>query len=392
MATALLGWELGSGWGHVDPLIPLAHALARSNWNPVLVLRNLVDPWPLLRHIPYPILPAPFLPAPLAEEDTPFLAASYADILARSGFDDEQRLFPLVRAWDHLLTLVRPDVILADHSPALCLAALGVAPLFVIGNGFFVPPVHQPVFPPLLANQTPQVAESELLTVVQGVQQKRGRPIPTSLPEILTGTARFLTVLPQLDPYQNVRREPALGPLQPLPPCAPLAGAPNYFAYLSDDILSSQPVLAILAGSGFPGRAYLRGARPSSVASLQHPALELLSNPAEVGVVLREASVVIHHGGAALAQSALAMGRPQLLFPSHLEQALNARCLERLGVALVLTNHFTTADVLLAVRRLLTEPAFTQRAQQVAHDIQAAGPWKALTTIVEHCEPYRGSR
>ena len=60
--------------------------------------------------------------------------------------------------------------------------------------------------------------------------------------------------------------------------------------------------------------------------------LEVLEVPAPLEEVFPRVAAIAHHGGVGLAQQALAAGRPQLLFPVHLEQLLNAQMLERLGV------------------------------------------------------------
>jgi rhamnosyltransferase subunit B len=64
-----------------------------------------------------------------------FRACSYADILAGSGFGSVETLLPVVAAWQVLLDLLRPDLIVADYSPILCLAAYGSVPVVAIGDG-----------------------------------------------------------------------------------------------------------------------------------------------------------------------------------------------------------------------------------------------------------------
>ena len=54
-----------------------------------------------------------------------FLAASFADVLAVHGFATADELHPMVQGWQGLLDLARPALVVCDHSPTLCLAALG---------------------------------------------------------------------------------------------------------------------------------------------------------------------------------------------------------------------------------------------------------------------------
>ena len=153
-----MGWELGAGLGHVQPLLSVAKALAGRGHQPVFAVKNLLEAAPLLGAEPFTVLQAPQWP-PRPQGAKPFRASSYADILAIRGFADADELFPLVRAWQALIDLVRPDLIVCDHSPTLCLAAYRSVPVVMIGTGFTVPPAEHSEFPPLQPSVAPQMPQ-----------------------------------------------------------------------------------------------------------------------------------------------------------------------------------------------------------------------------------------
>jgi len=378
----LLGWEMGGGLGHVGKLLRVADALAAEGCAPVLAGKNLVEPRDLLREVSYPVLQAPVWPLRFAEK--PFLAGSYADILAVHGYAEPDSLLALVRGWQGLIDLVRPALVVADHSPTLCLAAHGVLPVVMIGTGFTIPPAHLPEFPRLLPDQPSVVPEGRLLEVVREVQRLRGAASAETLPDLLGAAHRFVTVLPELDVYREVRDAPAVGPLERLPAPRPTI-APHFFAYLSAEMPSCEPILAALAGTGCPGRAYVRGADAALRDRLGRQGLELLNRPLSQQDLLREAAVVVHHGGSGLAHAALAAGRPQLLFPAHLEHLLNAQRLHALGVAHYLTGQFPVADIGEGLRQLTSEERFSRRAREIADDVAARGPLDPLPLILDRC-------
>jgi UDP:flavonoid glycosyltransferase YjiC (YdhE family) len=384
LATVLLGWELGGGFGHVRPLVWLARELAAHGHCPVLVLKQLAESAPLLRDLPFPVLQAPFWhPRPTGR---PFLAASYADILGIRGFSDPDDLLALVRGWQSLIDVVRPDLLVSDHSPTLCLAAYGALPVIIVGNGFIVPPLEHPEFPTLVEGQPAFVPQSRILEVIREVQRCRSRPAPETLPGLLAGTARFVCTIPELDPYRTVRREPHAGPAQTLrPPPMPLPAHPRYFAYLGNEIPGLDQVLSALAMTGVSGSAYVRGARPEERARLAQPGLQILDAPQPMTEALAEVSVIIHHGSLGTAHDGLSAGRAHLSFPRHLEQRLTAEALASLGVGLVLSERAPPGDITAALSRLLFDPSFSDRAQRQATRLQAAGPWDALPRILERC-------
>jgi rhamnosyltransferase subunit B len=383
--TVLLAWELGGRLGHVRRLLVLADALAAHGHRPVLALKDLVGPWPVLRNVSYPVFQAPNRhprPRPI---DQPFLAASFGDILAVIGFAEIDELLPLVRGWDALLEFVRPALVVCDHCPTLCLAAYHVNPTVLIGSGFTLPPVDGPTFPPLFRNRPPLVPESDMLAEVTRVQHCRNQPAPPTLPAIFARTDRCLTVLPELDPYQSLRHEEYLGPLEPLPPPSHPPPEPRFFAYLDALVVSTEPALTVLAQAGYAGEAFVFGADAAMRARLRGAGLIIHDTPLPLPAMLAAAAVVVHHGGTALAHAALAAGRPQLLFPEHLEHALTLQLLERLGVARGLSGQFLASAVPETMRELVTNPRIASRATMAAHDVESRHLGGSLPRVLERC-------
>jgi UDP:flavonoid glycosyltransferase YjiC (YdhE family) len=385
LATILLGWELGGGLGHVHQSLAVARALAAHGHRPVLALKNLVEPWPVLQGTPFPVLQAPFWhPRPVAAERN-FLAASYADILAIRGFADADDLAALVQGWQALVDLVQPQLAIADHCPTLCLAVYKTLPVVMFGNGFTVPPVELATFPPLVPGAAPVVPQEQLLAVAQEVQRRRRRPVPATFPGIFAAAERCLTVFPELDPYQSVRRDSYLGPLEPQPKPVPPPSQPRFFAYLTAEAPYLEEVLVGLARTGVPGAAYVRGASPALKQRLRHAGLEVPDRPAALDELLPRVSAIVHHGGVGVAQQALAAGRPQLLLPQHLEHSLTAQKLAALGVGGYLSGTVAAEGVVRALRQLLAEPRYAERALACAQSLQARGPWTPLEHVVKRC-------
>ncbi len=380
--TVLFGWELGAGLGHVRRLLPLARALAAHGCRPVFAVKDVAEYASELRDAAFPVYKAPVRPAAAAPS---FLAVSYADVLAVRGFAAVAELAPAVRDWQALLDEVRPALVVCDHSPTLCLSAYGALPTVFIGDGFTLPPADPPTFPLMLPGRTPLVPEAELLAVVREVQARRGRPAPETLPGLFGRADRFLTVLPGMDPYEGMRQELPLGPLGPLAPPTPPPARPAYFAYLSAEAVGLESLLAGLARSGYPGIVYVRGATAGLRGRLRKPGQEFVDAPLPPAAAVAGASVVVHHAGVGLAQHALSAGRPQLVFPGHLEQILNAQLLHRLGVGQYVLGQAAEDAAAGELQRLIRDRAAAQRAAARAAALRAKGPWDSLPRITEHC-------
>lgn len=110
-------------------------------------------------------------------------------------------------------------------------------------------------------------------------------------------------------------------------------------------------------------RAVLVGASISSGNSS-----EILAVPyAPYSQVFPRAAAVVHQGGSGTTGQVMRAGRPMLVVPYGWDQPDNAARIERLGVGLTLSRRkYSLESATAKIQRLLTEPGFEVRAQDVA--------------------------
>lgn len=374
MKTVLLVAELGAGLGHVAPLLLVGERIHR-NWSgrrPVRVLLVTADP--AAAKAAFPESPVRVVAAPQA---TPKLrlashTASYGDILTLLGYGQQSLLAPAVAAWDDLFALLKPDLLVADHSPTACLAARGAIPVIAIGSGYTLPPDNMPLFPSLLRGVSPPMAQTQILASANAVLTERGRPPLARLPEIFVAEQRAVFTLPMLDPYGPLRREPLLGTyhggLAPMPP----PDKPRIFVYAGADPERMDAMVQVLGRVNVPVSAYF-GAREFAAARfLQNRGGEIHVSLPAIADVLAGASLVLSHGGAGLANAALTAGRPQIVLPIHAESRLTAGRIEALGTGLYLEKDI---DERLgeAVETVLGDDSYRVRAEALAGKIASMG-------------------
>lgn len=113
---------------------------------------------------------------------------------------------------------------------------------------------------------------------------------------------------------------------------------------------------------------------------------ELPSNVRTVGWVplttlLRNASAIVHHGGASTAMSAMAAGVPQLIVPEGIGQHVTAQALHERGVALVKSRDQLDAT---CFARLTCLPELGETAFAVAQEIQdMPEPYTAVPELLK---------
>lgn len=374
---------MGTGFGHVVPLLAVARRLSEHGHRPVLALRDVVGPATLLREDKFPVLQAPTWQPPSRRRMPP--TATLADIFVIMGFGDRDRIHSIVTAWDALIDLVRPKLVVAEFSPGLCLAARGRVPLVAISNGFGLPPSEMETFPPLQPDVKPLVRQEDLLASVNAVQRDRDAPPLARLPALFEADGQFVRTLPLLDPYASLRAEPAVGQLEPLPEAAPLPSQPHVYVYYGSEMPGVKPLMDGLGQAGVAATVYLRGAPPGVLRRLERPGLQLLDSPPRYGDILPRCSVAVHYGALGTAAACLGAGRPQLLLPRQLERQMTAEILNKLRVAGTIPGKFTADHFASALLKMVNHPTLAANAAAVAADLERPEPGHALDRIVERC-------
>lgn len=331
MKSVLFGWELGANLGHAKPLASVARQLRDDGIRIIVAARDL-----RYGSVAFQGIDAQLLQAPIWPDHRHFGSeageAGYLDILVNIGFADRAKLAAVVGGWIALLDLVKPDAIVADHSPALLLAAhiRGIS-VIQLGSGYTMPPVDYDRLPPIRADRAAIMPESRMASVAASVAADHGRWAPQTLLDIFRTRARIVFGCPELDVYAPFRREPLYLPPEPLPEFVAPPVEPRLFVYLGPEVPRIDQLLQVLTELDMPLEAYLRGEAAPLGQFLTLRGHRVHDSPPALADVLPNASHVISAGGVFTCHAALAAGRPMLGFPLHGEAALNISALERLG-------------------------------------------------------------
>lgn len=383
--TVLCAWELGSGLGHVAGLRLVAKRLAEQGTRIVFAAPDVVHPLALLKQDGFPLLQAPCWPLALSNADSPFGAGSYADILAVHGYTNPDHLLAMVVAWQRLFEIVKPDLIVADHCPTLCLAARERIPVVLLGNGFALPPTETREFPALRSNTPPAAPQKHILAVIREVQKRIGQTPLETLPQLLATQARFVCSFPELDPYAKVRQEPLFAPVEALPSPSPLPASPSAFAYIAPEHDSIEALVLALRGLNFPVSVYFRGPAGAYGPFLRTQGIQVYSEPPPFEKVIREASAVISHANHITAHAALMAGRPQVLLPLYLEMQLTAQALGTLGVATLIERSATPESLVAAIEHATHDERLRTLSQAWANGFAERRYPSPLDAATETC-------
>jgi hypothetical protein len=329
----LFAWETGANLGHAFPMAQIAKKLSADGSQCFFAVRDVAYGRMALGRTNISLLQAPSWPAHQHSGNQDG-QASYADMLALIGFGDSDKLSAMLAAWNSLLELVKPDVVVTDHCPALLpLLQARKTPSVAVGTGYTMPPLDYPSFPPLRADRGPLLPEQTLLASLTKAMASLGLTVSPNLPETFRSTERFVFSFPELDAYRSWRRETLFLPPQTLPGFHEPPLMPHLFVYAGSEFPNIEGLAQELGQMPFSVSCFLRDAPAALNTFLRLRGLTAFDNPPNLAELLPTISHVFSQGGNFICHAAMAAGRPHLILPLHGETQGNLDALNGLGVA-----------------------------------------------------------
>ena len=335
MATVLYAWELGANLGHLVPLSRIANKIGEDGHNAVFAVLDLG----IAAAAPRSCCQCP-VAAPVRGPPNAILAprggfASYVDILAAIGFSDPSKLAAMMGAWSGLVDLVKPDAIVADHSPALQMSMRdrGIPVIAVVGSAFTMPPLEYDQFQRYAGDSYPAIPETRLLEILRRAQAIRGCKLSGDLISAFRTANRVVFGLPELDPYRSFRHEQLTRPPGGFPTAQPWSNSRRLFVYVGGEMPNFETLAQALSVVNVPIEAYFRGESGPLTEFLKLRGAVVHEEPPDLNEVLTRCSHMLTQGGAMTAAAGLSAGRPQMVLAGHDEAELNLSMLAQNGVS-----------------------------------------------------------
>jgi len=372
MGTLVFVWELGGGYGHVSPFIPVMLRLLNRGHKVACIVKSLLFADKLLR--PYAI---PFFQSPLMVSPSPpqSIVYNYAGILDGIGYSNKLLLSSTAKAWRNLFDVLLPDLLIADHAPTALLVARGLSlRRALFGTGFCSPPRVKPL-PSLqpwamVPESTMAKVEASVLKSINYTLDQLSFPRLAQVADLFHVDENFLCSFPELDHYQNRKSArywgASLGRPLGIPPCWPDGEGKRLFAYIKADYPLINELLTQLNSICQRTIVHLPGAPAALIRDHSSPFLRFSHEPVEIMQVTRECDLVISHAGHGMTSLVLLSGIPMLLLPTHPESTLLAQSVVRLGAGLAVIPGTDRIDFRQLVFRLLTEDVFRKSAIRFA--------------------------
>lgn len=393
MATFLYTWELGGELGHISRVLPLALAARAHGHQLILVLKDVSRAESVLERHGITYLQAPLWLPRVKGIDSP---VNFTEMLFQHGYLDVNGLLGIIKAWRTLYSLVKPALIIADHSPTALLAARSMGiPRTMFGTGFYSPPRASPL-PSMrpwvnLSSQRLDDGEQAVLQTINRALARLGTlPLPRVADLFPVPEDEILVSFAELDHYANRKNTEYLGAILSLPngasPVWPEGSGPKLFVYLTPQYPHFEKVLEQLADSG--GRVLIYAGRlpQTTICRHQNTRLKFSITPFNIITVSKQCDVAVCHAGHGTVSAMLLAGKPLLLLPMQLEQFLLSKRVIELGAGLLIDQYIFDQDSIGKMQQLLDDEKFHICARTFAEKYQHVRQQDLLEKILLRCE------
>lgn len=391
MSRILLVWELGSGYGHIGRLLPLAHRLAREGHEPVFAVRDVAVAAHFPQHMPYKVLQAPVWLTSI--RGLPPIA-NHAELLLRFGFHDASALVAMAKAWRALVELVAPDLVLFDHAPTALLATRGLkVRRALFGDGFCSPPLMDP-WPPVqwwLPKNTTRHSDvtERILQTINGALDILGAPELPVLSDLYATDENFLLTFRELDHYPQRQNQRYWGPLwQPgagNPPTWPSSERPRIFAYLDPSAGCFEPLMKAFESLKLNSIVFAPGLSVRRRQELNTRHLFVSREPFDIAATVEQCDAAVTQAGMGTACAILFAGKPQLLVPAYVERSMLAHRIEALGAGIVVAPEQQKPDFRRALKELLADTRYARSASEFAGRHRGFDQHALVDSIAARC-------
>ena len=376
--------EMGEGLGHVSRLLELAMPLRAMGYDCIFIVSDIIVAGAKVQNAGFDVIPGP--PKKYWLNNPRKIMKSHGDILSQRGYAGDDTLRNLLKSWIALFKFLKPDLLILDYSPTARLAAGEKFKTIVLGTGFTIPPTVNGLIPQFRRGSL-IVPEKKLLDNIFKVSAESKTWRPKKLIELFYGEKTFLTVLPELDAFSKFRRQSAVGPLSQLPKPVKGKASKDIFCYLNGEDPYALRIIRKFKNINITGGAYLRGIDPGKIQELSNRDFKIFKRPQDISKISIDTKFILHHGGIGLSQMALALGRPQIILPTQMEQQMNASNLKKLETGEVIRNwrKLGEENLLKRVGSCIEQDKFEDGANKVARGL-ALKKTSSLELVISECK------
>jgi UDP:flavonoid glycosyltransferase YjiC (YdhE family) len=280
----------------------------------------------------------------------------------------------LIRSWNDLYDIIKPDLLITEAAPTALLAARGHKFKTMMFGGSYDVPAKSVPMPPLRywEKNDPQMLaarEAEALGIVNEALKQVGKKPLKNIAESLKVDVEYLTMFEELDHYPmrkdiETKTPNYIGNFYTEDTGAAMKwnadASKRIFAYIRPGsagfeqtlkVLSTLPksIDCIIAAPGIP---------PALKAKIEKPHIRIVDGAVKLSSILKKCDLGICHASNGISCAFALNGVPQLLLPSHIEQFMFAKAVGRNKLGRGVVGNFGPEKIAEVMKVLLDDPQY----------------------------------
>lgn len=384
--TILCTWEMGGELGHLARLALLTKALESDGHRVVLALKDLSRCHPFFKETKAQILQAPNWRLKLKMQRP---IACQADALLLSGYIDADALFMLTKAWEAIVQLVKPDIIIFEYSPTAQLALRDETEIkkIIIGMGFSAPEARYPIADwryPSVNDNLVEEQERVALNPINIVLKKLNKSPLKKLSELWQVDKLILNEFPPFDLYHKLRSNTIYCTAQnssntQKPIVFPDTGRKKIIAYLKPAYPGIEQLIKALALTNADVFVVCLMGPEKILKSCESDHFKYSTEPVNLTEGFGQADLFIGHGNGGTVTEALRAGIPTIACPLQQEQLLIGKTLQEHMVGRLILGFDDTETLAKQINSALDDKelhshakGFTQKYKGNQHTVASA--------------------
>lgn len=388
--SILMAWELGSEIGHLSLFAELTRIFQARGYKVVIAARDLSRTHFFFRKLDVPVIQAPVWLYPV-KMDRPVYCM--ADILLTKGYLFPTTLQNLVEAWQSMLTMIQPDLVISEYAPTLRMALRGPAiPDVVLGSGFAEPVpglAMRDLRPVPHQDGVVSAQEARLLETMNQVLSDMGKPQLSCFGDLYKPNLTVLKTLPELDCYKRVESTryclPVSRSKRPAAQWSQQPGKAKVFVYALPEHPQWQVLVDALRRCHANVYLYSPGDRRKRLKPIDEDSFRLGIDVVNVYESLQQADLFVCHGEMHNLIQAISLGVPALVFPMNLEQLLNGLRYQRLGAGVCQQKVADSKAGSALIDQILVDDKLKNNAAQLKVKADGYAQQDAMEQVAEYC-------
>ncbi|MFO1369518.1 MAG: glycosyltransferase [Marinagarivorans sp.] len=363
-------WEMGEDFGHLAKASAIIEMMLLEQYQVIFIVKDLANieffNWATqVRCIQAPIF--------LSRTRSATPTDCFADILIDQGYQSEQKLRPLVKAWMELLSLLNPDMIFFDHAPTALLASNTMSiPRIILSNGFITPPAGSEAISLQPWHNTDAAklirSESQVINIINRVALDLGLNTIRHVSDLYAVDQVIISGYKVLDFYQSIRSnaiylEPTTFANSNQKPKWKSSKGPKVFAYLKYRAKNTSEILDALASLNVNAVCFCDKISSTTQDRYRDTSISISDEILDANSIFSEADIIMCHAGSGMTNAALKHGLPMILIPTQLEQIHTTRRLSAMDIAVGITRNDSASEIKLKIHSFLNNSIPTEKAK-----------------------------